>query len=49
MGQATDPATNSDVRAFWEKNPVAAEGIDATPGTPGFLTLWVRGGKSEKF
>jgi len=29
--------SNADVKAFWEDNPVAAEGIVAEPGTPEFF------------
>ena len=29
--------TNAEVKAFWEDNPVAAEGIGEAPGTPGFF------------
>lgn len=29
--------SNAEVKAFWEDNPVAAEGIAAEPGTPAFF------------
>ena len=29
--------TNKQVKEFWGKNPVAAEAIDAEPGTPEFF------------
>jgi len=29
--------SNQKVKAFWESNPVAAEGIEAAPGTPDFF------------
>ncbi len=31
------PVSNADVKAFWEANPVAAEGISARPGSPEFF------------
>ena len=34
--------SNEDVRGFWEKNPVAAAGIDAQPGTRAFYEAFDR-------
>ena len=31
------PVTNTEVKSFWEANPVAAEGIAAAAGTPEFF------------
>jgi len=36
MEQTRKRVGNTEVRDFWEHNPVAAEGIEASPGTPEF-------------
>ena len=35
--QSMNGVSNAEVKAFWEDNPVAAEGIAAEPGTPRVL------------
>ena len=39
---AESPPTTADVRAFWERNPVAAASIAASPGTPEFFAAFDR-------
>lgn len=36
MSKAHNRISNTEVRSFWNENPVAAEGIDFAPGTPEF-------------
>jgi len=36
----TTSVSNAKVKAFWEANPVAAEGIQAPPGTPEFFRVF---------